>query len=286
MEKYLLLLFLLPSLCISETSLWKVSSNSHHLYLGGTIHVLKKSDYPLPIEFTQAFKKSDKLVFETDIEKAKSPEFGLKMTKMMMLPAGTSLKDVLNKKTFERLKNYLATKNIPIENILSFKPSMIVLFLTIIELKAMNMMEQGVDEYFYKKSKQSGKSISYFETIDDQLAFLQTMGQGNENDMVMSTINDMSKMRQVMSSIKSAWLKGNEKLLAKVALEDMIRDYPKIYQTLLVKRNNNWMPHIELMLKDKPIEMVMVGALHLVGEIGLLQQLRNKGYRVEKFNYY
>jgi len=126
MRKYLLVLLLLPSLCFAETSLWQISKNGNHLYLGGTIHVLKKTDYPLPVEFTRAFEKSDKLMFETDIEKAKSPEFGKKMAQMMMLPAGKSLKDILNKKTFSRLKQYLVTKNIPVDNFLSFKPSLII----------------------------------------------------------------------------------------------------------------------------------------------------------------
>lgn len=283
MHKYLLVLFLLPSLGFADTSLWQISKNGHHLYLGGTIHVLKKTDYPLPIEFTHAFKKSDKLIFETDIEKAKSPEFGKKMTRMMMLPAGKSLKDALSKKTFNRLKQYLAAKNIPIDNFLGFKPSMIVLILTVIELKTMGMMEEGVDEYFHKKSKLAGKSIGYFETVDEQLVFLQTMGQGNEDNMVMSSINDMSRMSSMMDLIKAAWLTGDEKKLVKVALEDMIHDFPSVYQTLLVKRNNNWIPHIERMMQDKQVEMILVGALHLVGQVGLLQQLRDKGYQVTKF---
>ena len=284
MRKYLSLLILLPSFCLAETSLWQVSKNGHRLYLGGTIHMLKKSDYPLPVEFTHAFNKSDKLVFETDIEKTKTPEFGLKMAQMMKLPAGKSLKDVLKKSTFERLEKYFADKNIPINSFQHFKPAMVVLVISMIELKTMGMMEEGVDEYFYKKSKQSGKLIDYFETADEQLDFLQTMGQGNEDEMVMSTLDDMSRMNAIMTQIKMAWLKGDEQKLVKVALEDMIRDYPDIYKSLLVDRNNNWIPHIERMMQDKKVELILVGALHLVGEVGLLQQLRNKGYQIKKFN--
>ena len=75
MNKYLLIIFLFPSLCFSETSVWHISKNGHNLYLGGTIHMLKKEDYPLPVEFSQAYLKSDKLVFETNLEKTKTPEF-------------------------------------------------------------------------------------------------------------------------------------------------------------------------------------------------------------------
>lgn len=283
MHKYLFILFIFPVVCFSETSLWKISKNGNELYLGGTIHVLKKQDYPLPIEFSKAFKKSDKLVFETNIEMAQTPEFGKKMAQILTYSPGKSLKDSISEKTFNKLKKYLADRNIPIELFLSFKPSMVVLVITVIELKKMGMVDVGVDEYFHKKAKQAGKTTEYFETIDEQLEFIRTMGQGNEDAMLLSSIDDMSRMETTMNVIKSAWLNGNENKMVEVGLTEMIRDYPGIYQSLLVKRNNNWMPHIEQMMTDKKVEMVLVGALHLVGKDGLLQQLRNKGYTVKQF---
>ena len=283
MRKYLFILLIFPSVGFSETSLWQVSKNGNKLFLGGTIHLLKKEDYPLPVEFGAAFKKSDKLVFETDIEKIQTPEFGKKMAQMFTLPPGKSLKEVLNKKTFKKLEKHLADRNIPIDSFLHFKPSMLVLVLTVIELKRMGMVDIGVDQYFHNKAKEAGKAIGYFETVDEQLAFLLTMGEGNENEMIINTINDMSKMEATMNVIKSAWLSGDENKLVEVGLTEMMRDYPGIYQSLLVKRNNNWMPHIERMMTDKKVEMVLVGALHLVGKDGLLQQLRNKGYTIKQF---
>lgn len=247
--------------------------------------MLKKEDYPLPLEFDTAFKNSDKLVFETDIEKAQSPSFAKKMAQMFSYPPGNSLKKTLNKNTYKKLKQHLADRNIPIDSFLQFKPSMIVIVLTVIELKKIGMVAIGVDEFFHKKAQQAGKAIGYFETVDEQLAFLLTMGEGNENEMIMNSINDMSKMESTMALIKSAWLNGDENNLADVALTDMIRDFPDLHKTLLVKRNNNWMPHIERMMTDKKVEMVLVGALHLVGEDGLLQQLRNKGYAVKQLRH-
>jgi len=283
MKKYLLILFIFPAVCFSETSLWQVSKNGNTLFLGGTIHVLKKEDYPLPVEFNDAFKKSDILFFETDIDKTQTPEFGEKMSQMMTYPAGKSLKNALNKNTFEKLKKYLAERNIPVEQFIHFKPSMVVLVMTVIELKKMGMVDVGVDQYFYQKAKAAGKPTAYFETIDEQIKFLASMGSGNENEMILSTIKDMSRMESMMSVIKSAWLKGDEAKLAEVSLTEMMRDYPDLYKILLVKRNNNWMPHIEKMMTDRKVEMILVGALHLVGKDGLLQQLRNKGYNVKQY---
>lgn len=283
MRKYLFILLILPAVCFSETSLWEISKNGNNLFLGGTIHLLKKDDYPLPVEFNEAFKKSDNLVFETNIDLTKTPEFSQKMLKMLTFPEGESLKDAISEKTLNKLKEYLAERSIPIETFLHFKPSMVVLVITVIELQKMGMVDIGVDEYFHNKAKQAGKTIEYFETVDEQLEFIRTMGLGNEDAMLLSSINDMSQIEATMNTIKSAWLSGNESKLVEVGITEMMRDYPGIYQSLLVKRNNNWMPHIERMLRDDKVEMILVGALHLVGKDGLLQQLRDKGYTVKQY---
>ena len=52
----------------AATSIWKVSSGENVLYVGGTLHVLRQSDYPLPVEFDRAYNNADRLYFETDLE--------------------------------------------------------------------------------------------------------------------------------------------------------------------------------------------------------------------------
>jgi uncharacterized protein YbaP (TraB family) len=51
-----------------ETSVWKISRGDNVLYLGGTIHVLRESDYPLPEPFDEAFEQADIVVFETLVD--------------------------------------------------------------------------------------------------------------------------------------------------------------------------------------------------------------------------
>lgn len=283
MRYYWVFLFLLPGISFSETSLWKISGHGNELYLGGTIHVLKKEDYPLPAEYEKAFVLADKVVIEANIEQAKTLEFGNKITRFLSYPPGQSLKTSIKKETYNKLKQYLAERNIPIASFDTFKPQMIVISITALELKNMGMTDVGVDEYFHSKAKNAGKATGYFETIDEQIEFLRTMGQGNEDSMLLSTIQDMAKIKSVMNTLKTAWVKGDVKTLVDIGLTEMIREHPATYRSLLVNRNNNWMPRITEMLKDKKVELVLVGALHLVGKEGLLQQLRNKGYTVQKF---
>ena len=85
-----------------------------------------------------------------------------------------------------------------------------------------------------------------------------------------------------MATMKNAWRKGNNLKLKEVALTSWKKDFHKLYNTLLVKHNNQWIPKIESMLKTKEVEFVLFGALHMVGDDGVLAQLKARGYSIQK----
>ena len=51
----------------ADTSVWVITSGSNTVYLGGTVHLLRPTDYPLPEEYEQAYQASSEIYFETDI---------------------------------------------------------------------------------------------------------------------------------------------------------------------------------------------------------------------------
>ena len=61
-----------------------------------------------------------------------------------------------------------------------------------------------------------------------------------------------------------------------------MRDYPELYQALVVNRNKDWLPYIERALQEKKPVFIVVGALHLVGKKGLVSLLKEKGYLVKQ----
>jgi hypothetical protein len=61
-----------------------------------------------------------------------------------------------------------------------------------------------------------------------------------------------------------------------------MREYPELYHALVISRNQNWLPHIEQTLHKNNSVFVVVGALHLLGEEGILAALKKKGYQVEQ----
>jgi len=275
-----LLLFSFTS--VAETFLWKVSKGANHIYLGGTFHMLMESDYPLPKEFEQTYNKVNWLTFETDIGKLETAEFQQQFQQAFLLPQGTTLTDTLSKDAQRKLKNYCLLNNIDINQFMAFKPQFIALIIVVQELNKYGLTAEGVDNYFYKKAKADGKITTQLESVKDQIHYLANMAEGNEDNLIEQTLADAEDIETMMNGMRDSWRKGNPAQMNKLGIEPMHKDYPKIYNSLLVERNNNWMPRIETLLSHGEAKMVLVGALHLAGPDGLLAQLSNKGYQIEQ----
>jgi uncharacterized protein YbaP (TraB family) len=62
-------------------------------------------------------------------------------------------------------------------------------------------------------------------------------------------------------------------------LSDEYKTFPNLYRLLVSDRNKRWVPQIEKLLHGNQDYFVVVGALHLVGDGGLLELIRHDGYQ-------
>ncbi len=189
----------------AETSIWQVSNGKNTVYLGGTFHMLKPSDYPLPKEFEQVYKKVNWLVFETDIDQLGSPEFQQKFIKAMSLPSGQILADQLSPQAYSGLIRYASKNNIDTGRLQHFKPQMIGLIISLEELKKFGLTAQGVDDFMGDKARTDGKMVTKLESIDEQINYIATMGQGNESALILQTLDDIKDLPQDLTSLSNAW---------------------------------------------------------------------------------
>ncbi len=286
-RKLFLLLFLLVFIFVQSahagSSVWKVVKGDNQLFIGGTIHVLTQSDYPLPSAFEKAYAQSATLVLETDMQKMQDPAFQMEMLGKMVYTDGRNLKMVLNQATYNDLSTHLSSRGIPIDTLIQFKAGMMAMTLTIIELQRLGLIGAGVDQFFSSKAIHDQKTLGQLETVYEQLAFISTLGDGQENEMIAYTLRDLKDLPNLLQSIKDAWRNGDNRKLKEVALTPLKKEFPDIYKALIVKRNKAWIPKIEAMLKTKDVELVLVGAMHLVGDDGVLAQLAARGYKIQMF---
>ena len=77
----------------------------------------------------------------------------------------------------------------------------------------------------------------------------------------------------------NALKQGNVQVLESLLVN--MREYPELNQDLVSNRNHDWLPHIEQALQEKETVFIVVGALRLLGNEGLVAALKEKGYRVQ-----
>jgi len=264
----------------AQSSVWRVTKGDHSLYIAGTIHVLSDADYPLPEEFTQAYALSDKLVLETDMKSLESAAFQQQMFTKLSYPQGQSLRQKLSPEIYAALQAFCESRQLSMAMINRFRPSMLSIILTMHELKRLNFAGSGVDKYFAIKAEADKKSLGQLETATAQLDYIASMGLGQEDEFVRYILEDMKTLPQFMLEMKAAWRDGNIAAMQRLGIAEMKIGFPKLYTTLLVERNNNWLPQIKQFITNDEIELVMVGALHLAGEDGILLKLKQAGFDV------
>ena len=277
---WLLITLLLTAPAQAKNTLWQVRSGEHTLYLLGSLHVLKKDDYPLPPLLEEIYAASSTVVFETDMDKMDTPAMQKKIVTYGRVPAGQTLQQQLSPGTWQLLQNKLTELKVPEEKVTLMKPWLCALTLTVTDLERLGFLAQyGLDEYFYAKAKEDNKKIIPLESVDFQLSLFYSQSRKEQEEFLLQTLTDLQVTDQLSGEMESAWKNGDgEKLYSLIATS--FAAYPKQYKRLVLQRNKNWLPILEKILKREQITLVVVGAGHLVGPDSVVDLLRRKGYLV------
>ena len=260
----------------SQTSVWRISKGDKKIYLGGSVHVLRASDFPLPREFDVAFSNADVLVLEADV---KAPELLKKILSESMLPEGQTLKTVLTEQQYQTIKNVAEEFGVPMSMIEKMKPGMALMTMTTMATQKLNVSMQGVDMYYYDKVAVRNKTVDFLEDIDFQLDLICNV-PFDIDEFIKYTTDDVKMLNteNEFDKIINEWRTG--KATAEKEMKDMQQKYPSVYKAMFSDRNYKWLPKIEEYFKDDKVQFVLVGAAHLWGNDGLLNLLKKKGYKI------
>ena len=260
----------------SQTSVWRISKGDKKIYLGGSVHMLRASDFPLPREFDVAFSNSDVLVLEADV---KAPNMLAKTLSESMLSDGQTLKTVLTEKQYEIIKNAADEFGISMAIIEKMKPGMAIMTLTMMATQKINASMQGVDMYYYDKVASRNKAVDFLEGIDFQLDLICNT-PFDLDEFIKYSVEDIKSMNaeNEFDKLISDWRAGTA--TAEKDLKEMKQKFPSIYKAMFSDRNYKWLPKIEKYFEDDKTQFVLVGAAHLWGEDGLLNLLKKKGYKI------
>ncbi|HZD42253.1 MAG TPA: TraB/GumN family protein, partial [Terriglobales bacterium] len=164
----------------------------------------------------------------------------------------------------------------------SLKPWAAAVILAAMKLRKLGFdPEVGVDRYFADRANQAGKPVHGLETPEFQIELLDQMSRGDQELMLLQTLKEMDLLEDNVGRIISAWKNGRSGAMEKLMLASM-RETPEVRRKLIDDRNRSWVPQLEQILSGGDDVLVVVGAAHLVGRSGVIELLKQRGYRVEQ----
>lgn len=284
--KRILTLLALSLLCLTSNAqlVWKISGNGikKPSYILGTHHGCPFTYCDSIPGLTKAFDKVDNIIGEINmIEFAEmSPERMQKMQAMMMMPADTSLLSLFSTEEAAKVNEWLGKKmGASLEMLSVMKPMTIMV--TVQNKEMMEVIPEiatmtTIDKYMQTLGQRKGKTIGELETADYQMELLYGNSLEEQADALLEMI-DHGDSKGLLQQLTNAYKSQNLDTLWKVFQEQMT-GYE--YDAIVKVRNLNWEKQMKEIL-PKQTTLFVVGAGHLPGEYGMINLLREAGYKVK-----
>ena len=278
----LCLLLLLPAAVIAHPALWVVKDADTTIYLFGTVHLMPSDASWHDPTLDRALADSRTLYIElTDDDPANMTALVLRYG----MDATHPLSSQLSQSEAHRL-DLLANKlGVPggMQTLNVMRPWLAALTLAVTPLlKAGLDPEHGVDKQLKAQMSAAGKPVLGLETAEQQIRFLADMPRAIELALLRSTMRDANKGTFRLTELIDAWKAGDVDAIARIGNDDMRLHEPKLYQRLLVQRNQVWATKIAAMLQQPGTVFIAVGAAHLAGPDSVQVQLRKLGISAQR----
>lgn len=264
--------------------LWKAQSDAGTVYLLGSFHLLTAEDYPLAPSVEAAYADAEALLFEVDPAVMTSPATAATMQSMARFSDGKTLREVISDETEAKLAKFLGSEAAVAASD-PFEPWYLGMNLAVMAMVNAGLdPSRGVDQHFMQRAKSDGKPATGLETIEEQLGALDGAPLSEQEVMLNEALVPLPEIRKDIEEMHAIWRAGDAAGIERVTDEQMAEKTPRMFEMLNRDRNQRWLPKVEALLASEDDHLVIVGALHLVGEDGLVHQLGKRGIVVERID--
>ena len=265
-------------------TLWEVAGAKNSVYLLGSIHLLRSQDYPLPTALDAAYDEADVLIMEVDMDDMDPFAAQTAFTTYGVLHDDTTLRDLMGNDLYEQAAAAAAVIDIPLDMLNKTEPWYAAMTVEIMMLSRLGFNPAlGVEMHMMSKAADDGKLIEGFETIEEQIQFLDGMSLQAQREMLLSTLTESATLEELMDGLIDAWRHGDVARLEAGMLHELAK-HEELNKALVTDRNSRWVAAIEDLLDDDDDYLIIVGALHLVGPNGVPNQLKHIGYGVRQLS--
>jgi len=258
-------------------ALWEIHGKHNTVYLLGSIHVLRPSDYPLAPQLLDAYSHAQSLYMEVNLQELDLQTMQVELLASAKLPEGKTLPGILGKQRYEHAAALARDVGVELSNFDGFAPWFAAEAISQLQLTQLGFQPQsGVEMYFLGRAKSDSKSVAGLETVHDQIALFDGLSLDAQAEYLLSSLEEAHDLPKEVDTMVKAWNRGDTSWFERQMKSEFGRD-PSLYQSVLVARNRKWVPKIEALLQDDKNYLIIVGTGHLVGADSVIDLLKKDG---------
>ena len=265
-------------------TMWRIEGSTNTIFLLGSIHLLRAEDHPLPSIIESAYDEAEVLVMELDMDDLDPAQTQQAFNAAGVMRDGTTLRDLMGEELYARAEAAAARIDVPLEMLAQSEPWLAAMTVELMMLYRIGFQPSlGVEMTMLQQATADGKPIEGLETVEEQLAFLDGLSLPAQREMLLQTLEESERIGELVDELIEAWRHGDADTLA-ASLLGSIGTQEALHEALVTGRNRRWAQEISGWLDDEQDYLVIVGALHLVGEESVPALLAGQGIGIHQLS--
>ena len=279
------IVFSLPGLAASQpVTMWQTQGVQNKIFILGSIHLLRPSDYPIPSVIYDAYDEAETLIMELDMDDMDPMVTQAIVLQLGMNADGETLEDILGARDYAKAVSLANDIEIPLAMLSGSKPWLAAVTVETLMLTRVGFdPSRGIEMHLTARAANDNKNVLGLETVQQQIEILAGLSMDAQREMLMQTLEEGGQIETSLDDIIVAWRSGDIEYLDETLLSEM-EGSRELYKKIVVDRNRNWVQQIDALLDDDDDYLIIVGTMHLVGDDGVPSLLKKRGLKVQQMN--
>jgi uncharacterized protein len=268
----------------ADPALWVLRDTDTTLYLFGTVHLLRPGLGWFDEGVAKAFAESGELLLEVVPPGDPAALVPLMMQKAVD-PNGRMLTSKLSASQREIYATGMSKMGLPAEKLEQFEAWFVSLQLSQVVAAGAGLDPlKGAEAELMAAARAAGKPITGFETVAEQLAFLDGTPESEQIAGLIEIVANPEEVASTIEQLIASWMAGDPEKTAELMNKE-IAGAPETARILLTDRNRRWAKILAERMGKPGTVFVAVGAGHLVGADSVQERLTRAGFTVQRVKY-